>query len=576
MMRTIRRREPTTSVDLPGIPQVLSRVYASRGVTTVEELNPGLAGLLPPATLKNAEAAAARLHLALERDEPILIVGDFDADGATSTALAVHALRACGCRKVGFLVPNRFEFGYGLTPGIVALALDVSERPPGLIVTVDNGISSIEGVEAANAAGIQVLVTDHHLPGRELPDAEVIVNPNQPGCDFESKALAGVGVMFYVLLALRARLREAGWFAARGLSELNMAAYLDLVALGTVADVVPLDKNNRILVQGGLERIRAARLRPGLAALLEVAGKDITQVAASDLGFAAGPRLNAAGRLDDMSLGINCLLAEQPLEARQLASTLDSMNRERQLIERGMQEEAMAILARATLSADNRPPAYVLYEKGWHQGVVGIVASRIKDRFHRPVIAFADVDNEELKGSGRSIPGLHLRDVLDSVATQNPGLITRFGGHAMAAGLSLPVAALETFSEAFTAAVEVTGASEAQAVLDTDGELAAEDFSLDLAHQIRFGGPWGQHFPEPVFEGVFELVSQRIVGERHLKLTVREPGTRQVLDAIAFGVDLQRWPNEQAFRAQLAYKLDINQFRGQTKLQLLVEQILAL
>lgn len=575
MIRATRQRDVISPSGLSQLPSVLARVYAGRGVGSAEDLDLSFSQLLSPRTLKGADAAARRLHRALEREEQILIVGDFDADGATSTALAMHALRACGGKKLGFLVPNRFEFGYGLTPEIVALACQSSIRvsEPCVIVTVDNGISSIDGVAAANAAGIDVIVTDHHLPGEVLPDAAVIVNPNQPGCAFESKSLAGVGVMFYVLISLRARLRDKDWFAQRGLPELRLADYLDLVALGTVADVVPLDRNNRVLVRGGLERIRAGHMRPGIAALLEVAGRDATQVAATDLGFAVGPRLNAAGRLDDMSLGIDCLLAENHNQARQLASTLDGMNRERQLIERGMQEEALAILARSALSFEKRPPAYVLYESGWHQGVVGIVASRIKDRFHRPVIAFADVGDGELKGSGRSIAGLHLRDVLDVVATRNPGLITRFGGHAMAAGLSLRLSDLDAFSEAFVQAVEATGASDAQAVIETDGELADTEFSLELAESLRFAGPWGQHFPEPLFEGEFELVSQRVVGERHLKLVVRHISSSRTLDAIAFGIDLEHWPNASASKAHLVYKLDINQFRGEAKLQLLVDQI---
>lgn len=516
------------------------------------------------------QAATARLQRALEDDQRILIVGDFDADGATSTALAVSALRQFGATQVDYLVPNRFEFGYGLTPGIVALA---TQRRPDLIVTVDNGISSVDGVAAANEAGIEVLITDHHLPGDELPAAAVIVNPNQAGCAFPSKALAGVGVMFYLLLALRTRLRDQDWFVSKGIAVPHLGAFLDLVALGTVADVVPLDHNNRILIEGGLARMRSGRARPGIQALLTVAGRDPATVVASDLGFAAGPRLNAAGRLDDMSLGIECLLSEDPRQARNIALQLDSMNRERQRIERGMEEEALAALARLDLNDADLPAALVLHDPGWHQGVVGILASRIKDRFHRPVIAFARSEAGELKGSGRGIPGMHLRDLLDTVATRHPGLIDKFGGHAMAAGLSLPEAHYDRFAEAFTDAVDNAGGLLLDPLLESDGELAEAEFDLSIAETLRRAGPWGQLFPEPLFDGVFELKSQRIVGERHLKMSLLKPGDGATLDAIAFGVDTQRWPDPGVTRVRLAYRLDVNEFRGERRLQLLVEQI---
>lgn len=533
-------------------------------------MNLSLAGLHPPELLAGLDAATTRLQQALEKGERILIVGDFDADGATSTALAIAALRQFGATGVDYLVPNRFEFGYGLTPGIVALA---QEKNPDLIVTVDNGISSVDGVAAANAAGIEVLITDHHLPGEQLPDAAVIVNPNQEGCGFPSKALAGVGVMFYLLLALRTRLRAQDWFVKRGLEEPHLGSFLDLVALGTVADVVPLDHNNRILVEGGLLRMRSGRARPGINALLSVAGRDPSVVVASDLGFAAGPRLNAAGRLDDMSLGIECLLCEDPRQARNIAMQLDSMNRERQRIERGMEEEALLALAALDLRDSDLPAALVLHDPGWHQGVVGILASRIKDRFHRPVIAFARSDEGELKGSGRGIPGMHLRDLLDLVATQYPGLIDRFGGHAMAAGLSLPEAHYDKFAEAFTDVVEQSGGLNLDPVIDSDGELAPADFDLATAQMLRSAGPWGQLFPEPLFDGVFELRSQRIVGERHLKMSLAKPGDGTPLEAIAFGVDTERWPDPSVMQVRLAYRLDVNQFRGERRLQLLVEQI---
>jgi single-stranded-DNA-specific exonuclease len=545
-------------------------VYAARGVRGPEELDLSFAALHPPDLLAGMDAATQRLQQALEKNERILIVGDFDADGATSTALAIAALRQFGATQLDYLVPNRFEFGYGLTPGIVGLA---EQRKPDLIITVDNGISSLDGVAAANVAGIEVLVTDHHLPGEQLPDAAVIVNPNQAGCNFPSKALAGVGVMFYLLLALRTRLRDLDWFASRGLEVPHLGAFLDLVALGTVADVVPLDHNNRILVEGGLARIRSGRARPGINALLSVAGRDPAAVVASDLGFAAGPRLNAAGRLDDMSLGIECLLCEDPRQARNLALQLDSMNRDRQRIERGMEEEALLALASLDLRETDLPAALVLHDPGWHQGVVGILASRIKDRFHRPVIAFARSDEGELKGSGRGIPGMHLRDLLDWVATQHPGLIDRFGGHAMAAGLSLPEAHYDKFAEAFTDAVQNAGGLSLDPVIDSDGELAPKDFDLATAQMLRSAGPWGQLFPEPLFDGIFELRSQRIVGERHLKMSLAKPGDGTPLEAIAFGVDTERWPDQAVTRVRLAYRLDVNLFRGERRLQLLVEQI---
>jgi len=516
-------------------------------------------------------AAAERVVKALAEQQQILFVGDFDADGATSTALGVSALRAFGAKHVRYLVPNRFEYGYGLTPEIVDLALASGARPD-LLITVDNGISSVEGVAAANSVGIDVLVTDHHLPGRQLPEAEVILNPNQHGCSFPSKALAGVGVLFYLLLALRARLRERRWFEDEGIPEPNLAAYLDLVALGTVADVVPLDRNNRILVQGGLQRIRGAKGRPGVQALLDVAGRDPLHTVAADLGYAAGPRLNAAGRLDDMSLGIECLLAEDPREARRIALELDAMNRERQRIERGMEAEALAALTRLSIAEATAPPALVLYEPDWHQGVVGILASRLKDRFHRPVIAFADVGNGALKGSGRGIPGLHLRDLLDTVATRNPGLISRFGGHAMAAGLSLATAHFDAFREAFTEVVAETDAK-LEAVVETDGLLDPEYYSLDVAELLRGSGPWGQHFPEPVFDGEFQVLSQRIVGEHHLKLNLACAGVLKPIDAIAFRVDTERWPDEHVERIHAVFRLEVNRYRGERRLQLLIEHL---
>jgi single-stranded-DNA-specific exonuclease len=575
MRKQIRRRPPPdTATDWEaGLHPLLARVYRGRGIESPQQLDLALERLIPPLELLHADRAAGLLADALAGDERITVVGDFDADGATSTALVVTALRALGARRVDYLVPNRFEFGYGLTPEIVELA---AGREPDLIITVDNGISSLEGVDLAREKGVRTLITDHHLAGRELPRADVIVNPNQPGCGFPSKHLAGVGVIFYIVLALRAELRARGWFERH--PEINLAQFLDLVALGTVADVVPLDHNNRILVDQGLRRIRAGQTRPGILALLEAASRKIESVVAADLGFAVAPRINAAGRLEDMSVGIECLLSERMEDARALAMALHELNQDRRRIEQNMQEEALRHLEGLALGEGGEPPvAVTLYQSGWHQGVVGILASRIKDRLHRPTIAFADGDPGELKGSARSIPGLHIRDILDAVAVRNPGLVTRFGGHAMAAGLSLPRAAYEDFAAAFLA--EVTRHAEdvqLQAIIESDGELSPECFELGLATELRFAGPWGQHFPEPVFDGRFRLVNQRLVGGRHLKLVLAPAGTDMLLDAIAFNVDLERWPAPQVEQVEIAYRLDVNEYRGTRSVQLMVEHLVAL
>lgn len=572
MQKIIRRRDPATTGLAGGssLHPLLARVYAGRGVNCAEQLNLALDQLLPPEGLLNAHSAAELLADALASDKKILVVGDFDADGATSTTLAVSALRAFGAARVDFLVPNRFEYGYGLTPEIVALA---GRDQPDLIITVDNGISSLEGVDAARKLGIATLITDHHLAGRELPQADVIVNPNQPGCTFASKNLAGVGVIFYVMLALRAELRSRNWFDSR--PQVNLGHYLDLVALGTVADVVPLDYNNRILVAAGLARIRAGQARPGIHALLEMGSRHYRSVVASDLGFAVGPRINAAGRLEDMSIGIACLLSEDVAEAAALAGRLQQLNLDRRVIEQGMQDEALQILAKLPLQAEQEPPlAMTLYQSGWHQGVIGILASRIKDRLHRPVIAFADGDPGQIKGSARSIPGIHIRDILDAVATRHPGLISKFGGHAMAAGMTLPLADYDAFAAAFTEEVARHAQDvELQAVIASDGELSETDFQLELANELRYAGPWGQHFPEPVFDGRFTIVSQRLVGEKHLKLVLSPPGSTQVLDAIAFNVDLDTWPDQAIEEIEIAYRLDVNEFRGQRSVQLMVEHL---
>lgn len=561
----IRRRIFADDADLPkGLHPLLQQLYAARQVRSPEELNYELSALHAPDSLGGIGEAAALL--AAHLDKRILVVGDFDVDGATSTALALLGLRALGAKHVDYLVPDRFRFGYGLTPGIVALG---AERDPDLIVTVDNGISSIEGVRHARERGIRVLITDHHLPGSERPEADVIVNPNLPGDAFPSKALAGVGVMFYVLLALRKYLRETG----KLVNEPNLANLLDLVALGTVADVVPLDANNRRLVHQGLRRIRAGACRLGILALIDVAGRSRANLSASDLGFALGPRLNAAGRLDDMSIGIECLLTEDPVRALRLAAELDQLNRERRDIERQMQEEALASLETLQLS-DDLPVALCLYQAEWHQGVVGILASRIKDRTHRPVIAFAQAEtgSTQLKGSARSVKGLHIRDALDAIATRHPGLIDRFGGHAMAAGLTLDASRLADFEQAFAEeAARWLNADELRGVLKSDGELAPEYLSIECAEMLRDAGPWGQGFPEPLFDGEFELLDRRIVGERHLKLRLGISGAAP-LDGIAFN-QADALPETGCRRVRAAYRLDVNEWQGLSSAQLLIEYL---
>ncbi len=572
--RPVRRRETasTECLQAAGVHPLLARVYAARGVNRAEDLALDFSRLAPPSGLKNAESAGVRLADALAEDACIVVVGDFDADGATSTALLVSMLRACGASRAEYLVPNRFEYGYGLTPEIVALA---ERYEPQMIVTVDNGISSVEGVAAARAAGIATLITDHHLPGDTLPDADLIVNPSQRGCGFPSKCLAGVGVIFYVMMALRAELRRRGWFARRGVPEPRLADYLDLVALGTVADVVPLDLNNRILVAGGLQRIRAGRSRPGVRALLEVASRNPSTAVATDLGFGAAPRLNAAGRLADMSLGIECLLSSDAGTARSLAEQLHQLNGQRREIESTMRQEADAALEQ--LDVDNtstQSPAVVLYQPGWHQGVIGILASRIKDSRHRPTVAFADGDPGQLKGSARSIPGVHIRDALDSVAALHPGLLHKFGGHAMAAGLTLERDRLAEFERAFIEVVSrQMGAGDPKPVFESDGELDATDLELEVARTLRYAGPWGQQFPEPLFDGRFDLLEQRLVGECHLKMRLRPEGAVDAVDAIAFNIDPQRWPDASVLLVDAVYRLDVNDYRGRQSVQLLVEQL---
>jgi len=508
------------------------------------------------------------LQHAIVNRQRIVVVGDFDADGATSCALCLRALRAMGAAEVHYLVPNRFEYGYGLTPEIVGVA---AELQPDLLVTVDNGISSVDGVAAAKRQGIKVLITDHHLPGKQLPAADAIVNPNNVGDSFPSKSLAGVGVAFYVMLALRARLREQGWFEKQSIAEPNLAQYLDLVALGTVADVVPLDRNNRILVQQGVQRMRAGHCAPGIRALLEVGGRSLSRMVATDLGFTVGPRLNAAGRLDDMSLGIECLLTDDAAAATQMASRLDELNRERKDIETDMQTRAFEAIEALDLRDDRLPVGLCLFDPGWHQGVIGILAARIKERFHRPVIAFARSGEGEIKGSARSVAGLHIRDALDAVAARHPDLIEKFGGHAMAAGLSLPEDHYTVFAAAFDKEVSRhLSKDDLKGVIYSDGELSDQELSLDTAQLLRDASPWGQGFPAPVFEGDFNVVSHRVVGQRHLKMMLSPVRGSCQIDAIAFNTEVLPRGSQ---RVHMAYRLDVNEYRGIVSPQLIVEHM---
>ncbi|HIF9216632.1 TPA: single-stranded-DNA-specific exonuclease RecJ [Photobacterium damselae] len=573
MIEIKRRPEADISGFSDAIPARLKRIYASRGITHDGELERGAKGLLSYNQLHGMAQAVDLLEQALRNNQRIIIVGDFDADGATSSALSVLAFKMLGCQNVDYLVPNRFDDGYGLSPEVVDQALDKGVE---VIMTVDNGVSSLSGVAYAKEKGLTVVVTDHHLPGDILPNADAIVNPNLNECGFPSKALCGVGVAFYLMLALRAQLRATDWFTQQNIPEPNLAELLDLVALGTVADVVALDGNNRILVHQGLQRIRAGRCRPGIQALIEVANRDPQKIVTSDLGFALGPRINAAGRLDDMAFGVELLLCDNIQSARRMATELDGLNQTRKEIEQGMKEEALAICERLKFSANDMPYGLVLFQKDWHQGVIGILASRIKEKFHRPVICFADAGNEQIKGSCRSIPGLHMRDVLDLIDTQNPGMIAKFGGHAMAAGLTIDTKQLDAFSHAFDQAVRnELGEDELKGVLLTDGELEANEFNLDTAEMLRAGGPWGQQFPEPTFDGTFRLLHQKLVGGKHLKMMVEPLHGGSVIDAIAFNVDLKRWPDASVQQVELVYRLDINEFRGNRSVQLMIEHLAA-
>jgi single-stranded-DNA-specific exonuclease len=539
-----------------GHPEPLARIFAARGIQSAGELTLDLNALLPPDLLKGMAAMTAQLAEAIAAQRAILVIADYDADGATACAVAVRGLRSLGAR-VDFLVPNRFEYGYGLTPEIVHLALERNPRPE-ILLTVDNGIASLAGVDEANRHGLRVLVTDHHLPGDNLPAAEAIVNPNQPGCPFPSKSLAGVGVMFYVLLALRARMREHGAFTSR--PEPRLGDLLDLVALGTIADVVRLDRNNRILVEHGLRRIRSGRACAGIGALLQVARKSAARLSSLDLGFSLGPRLNAAGRLEDMSLGIHCLLSDNPAEALKMATQLDQLNRTRRDIESGMQDSALAILEQIDPQARH---SLTLFDPGWHQGVIGILASRLKEKFHRPVIAFARSGEDELKGSGRSISGLHLRDALDLVSKRQPQLLRKFGGHAMAAGLSIAEASLADFTAAFEqVARELLEPGDLQHTLQTDGSLATDNMTLPLAEQLE-AQIWGQGFPAPEFSDEFSVSAQRAIGEQHLKLRLQKDD--QLFDAVLFNQ-----PEPLPARIRAVYSLSVNEYNDRRSLQLIL------
>lgn len=563
--RQLIRRHSTINHSLGSMHPLLARLFSARGINDPHEVDYDLKRLAPFTALKGIQEAAERLFLALQRNESIVIVGDYDADGATSTAIAIRGLRSMGFERVDYLIPNRFDFGYGLSPEIVNV---VAASNPGLIITVDNGIASIAGVARAREHGIDVIVTDHHLPAESLPNAVAIVNPNQPGCEFPSKSLAGVGVMFYVLAALRSLLRANGHFSQPG-DEPNLASLLDLVALGTVADVVPLDHNNRILVEQGLRRIRSGRACPGILALLRIAGRDFHFTRSADLGFCVGPRLNAAGRLEDMSFGIECLLTDDPSQAERYARELDHLNRARREIQSDMQQQALSICESVHLDGD-LPWGLALLHEGWHEGVVGLVAGKIKEQYHRPVVAFSTSSNGLLKGSARSIPGLHIRDALERVDAQNPGMISKYGGHAMAAGLSLAADRFDDFRRAFDCAVrDMLSADDLDPVIVSDGDPGASQLDMETARLIEDCGPWGQGFPEPIFDGKFVIAQRQVLKERHLRFTLRAQGADRPVSAIAFNIEPSAWP-DLGETLEIAYTMNINRFRGEEELQLIV------
>lgn len=565
-------QRPFHAADLKSdLDPVLQRIFAARGVKTADELDRSLAKLPSPWLLSGMRNMVEHLVEALKQQQAICVVADFDADGATSCALAIRGLALLGAERVNFVVPNRFEYGYGLTPEIVEL---VKQQQADLIITVDNGISSIDGVQAARAAGIKVLITDHHLPGPQLPEAAAIVNPNLADCEFPSRNIAGVGVMFYLLMALRIRLRELHWFENRRLPEPNLAQLLDYVALGTVADVVALDQVNRILVHQGLLRIRSGQCQPGIKALVEISGRQLHNIHASDLGFAIAPRLNAAGRMDDMSLGIRCLLTSDSGLAAEIAEQLDALNQDRKEVEGQMKNEALVLLDEMKALDEKHLSAGVcLFDPGWHQGVIGILASRIKDRLHRPVIAFAPADHGEIKGSARSIAGVHIRDVLAEIAAAHPKILGKFGGHAMAAGLSLKLTDYPHFALLFaeTVAAKLDKVDLEQKVW-SDGQLTDDHLNLSFAESLQQAAVWGQAFPEPAFDGVFDVIQCRIVGKQHLKLVLRLTFSSMLIDAIAFFADQpERWLG--CRKVQAVYKLDVNEYRNQRSLQLQLQYL---
>lgn len=567
MVRT-RVETHTQDVNFKGCSSLLSRVYRARGIHTDQELDYRLQHLLPYTQLKGIEQAVSRLVLAIVKQERILIVGDFDADGATSTSIAVRGLRSLGAEHVDYLVPNRFDFGYGLSVPLVHKAVELKQ--PELIVTVDNGISSIDGVKAANDLGVNVVVTDHHLAGPELPAACAIVNPNQPGCTFPSKSLAGVGVMFYCLMALRAALRQQNWFS-QVQPEPNLGQLLDIVALGTVADVVSLDYNNRILVQQGIARIRTDNACVGIKELLNVSKRNPRYLTSQDLGFALGPRLNAAGRLEDMSLGIECLITDDAIKAQQIAEQLHELNKQRQAIGQDMEEQALVLLDKLKLSERQLPRGLCLYDEDWHQGVVGILASRVKEKFNRPVLCCTKVSDTEVKGSARSIEKCHIRDVIANIDNQNPGLITKFGGHAMAAGISLPPANIHAFKTAFANEVgKQLTESDLQAEILTDGELLSEELTLTTAQTLQTAGPWGKDFPEPLFTGEFKVDDSQLLQDKHLKLILNDKGNQ--IAAIYFNIPLSTW-RQQASVIKIVYQLTTNEFRKHVSMQLIIRYL---
>jgi len=567
----VARPQGAKKSHLKDLDPILSKIFSSRGITENQQLERTLANLPSPWLLSGMEGMVEHLIIAIKEQKKITIVADFDADGATSCVVAIKGLELLGAKKVDYVVPNRFEYGYGLTPEIVEL---VKQQHPDIIITVDNGISSIDGVKVAKDYGMTVLVTDHHLPGEQLPDADAIVNPNVVDDKFPSGNIAGVGVIFYVLMALRSRLREQKWFEENNIEQPNLAQLLDFVALGTVADVVALDQVNRVLVHQGLLRIRSGHAHPGIMAMIEQAGKQYASINSSDIGFALGPRLNAAGRMDDMSLGIQCLLTDDKVLAKDMAEQLDELNKDRKDVEAQMKNEAMSLLNDMQMLDEHHLPAGVcLFDKYWHQGVIGILASRIKERLHRPVVAFAPADNGVIKGSARSIPGVHIRDVLSEIASSHPQILSKFGGHAMAAGMSIQMHDYPVFALAFD---EVVGKHLDKVDLEqkiySDGQLSEKEINLEFVTQLNEAGTWGQEFPEPVFDGVFDVIQCRIVGQQHLKFVLRFPMSEQLIDAICFFVDKpENWLGTRSIKS--AYKLDINEFRGNKTVQLMLQYI---